>query len=160
MTCKNLSNVQKSESSLEETQQKNSIARCSDTYSEILQTNSAPSKSNHTYLDLYGRPSQPDIVKLHPPTPHYKDNHDCGYRFRGVQTDHNLLNHLQYDNYFNPFTQNTVPMCTSSVKSISDYCSPSMLYENQDNTYWNEKSRFNQTDNKGDLNESSPGTHV
>ena len=163
MTCKNVSKDSKTESSWEETKNKNYDVRCSDNYSEILQPNTAALKCDQASSDIYARPSQPDIVNSHPPTPCYKDNHDYTNPYgdyREFKSEHNLVNHLQYDNYFNPFTQITVPVCTSSVKSISDYCTASPLYGNIDQAYGKERLRPLSKDSEDDLNESSPGTHV
>ena len=143
MTCKNLS-----KSSLKGTQNKNYEARCSDDYSEILQSN--------TEADTPARPSKPDIVNSHPSTLSYKDNPHC----REFKSEHNLVNHLEYSNYFNTFTQITVPVCTSSVKSMADYCTASPQFRNIDNTFDNEGFRSINRHKKNYINESSPGTHV
>ena len=149
--------------------------RCSNASSETTESNTTSSLSSKgsrespesfSERNFTSTKIQPDIVNSHPPTPIYSHNYDYANQYsdyRQFKSEHNLVDHLQFDNYFNPFTQITVPVCTSSVKSSAGCNSP--LYGNIDpayvtNTGNGELRTISGSCKEDNLNESSAGTHV
>jgi len=169
LTCKNVSKASETEVAWNEKHSKTCDNRCLDSSSVSYRTNTKTTKGSSIGPESYGilPASQPDIVNSHPPTPSHIEGHDYANPYsdyRQFKSERHLVNHLQYDNYFNPFTQMTVPVCTSSVKSSTSYNTPSHLYGNVDHgaasiSRNNEHNGMCGND-EDDLDESSPRTHV
>merc|ERR1711892_437916 len=171
MTCRNVSKASESRRSWSETQTRVYDDRCSNASSETTESNTTSSVSSKDSPESCRRNEdstaeiQPDIVNSHPGTPLYNHNYDYADQYgdyRHFKSEHNLVNHMQFDNYLNPFKQLTVPVCTSSVKSSAGYNSPT--YGNIDPVYSTTIGESGLRTISGcstaDLNESSAGTHV